>query len=63
MFDRAEFDSEMERLKEIPCLMNDEWEYSELMDKVDAENSAKAESESSSKRDWVKSRLDRLRRY
>ena len=51
MFDRAEFDAEMERLKEVPCLMNVEWEFSELMDKVDAENSAKAESESSSKRD------------
>ena len=51
MFDRAEFDSEMERLKEIPCLMNDEWELSEAMDTADAENSAKAELEGSSKRD------------
>ena len=50
-FDRAEFDAEMERLKEVPCLMNDEWELSEAMDKADAENSAKAELESSSKRD------------
>ena len=48
MFDRAEFDAEMERLRGIPCLMNEEWELSEAMDKADAENSAKAELEGSS---------------
>lgn len=28
MFDRAEFEAEMERLKEIPVLMNEEWKNS-----------------------------------
>ena len=52
MFDRAKFDAEIERLKEIPCLMNDEWELSEAMDKADANDVAiEAELESSSKRD------------
>jgi hypothetical protein len=36
MFDRAKFDAEMERLRGIPCLMNEEWELSEAMDKADA---------------------------
>ena len=36
MVNRAEFDAEMERLREIPCLMNEEWELSEAMDKVNA---------------------------
>ena len=40
MFDRAEFDAEMERLKEIPCLMNEEWELSEAMDKAAASDVA-----------------------
>ena len=40
MFDRAEFDAEMERLKEIPCLMNEEWELSEAIDKADANDVA-----------------------
>ena len=52
MFDRAEFDAEMARLREIPCLMNEEWELSEAMDKADASDAAtEAELESSSKRD------------
>mgnify|MGYP003335903064 CR=1 FL=1 len=32
MFDRAEFDAEMERLKEVPCVMNEEWELSEAIE-------------------------------
>ena len=44
MFDRAEFHAEMERLKEIPCLMNEEWVLSEAMDKTNAaKESEKAE--------------------
>ena len=51
-FDRAEFEREMEELKKIPVLMNEEWELSEAMDKADANDVAiEAELESSSKRD------------
>ena len=40
MFDRAEFDAEMERLKKIPCLMNEEWVLSEAMDKAATDDGA-----------------------
>ena len=51
-FDRAKFEQEMEELKKIPVLMNEEWELAEAMDNAAASDAAtEAELESSSKRD------------
>lgn len=33
-FDRAQFEAEMERLKQIPTLMNEEWESSRWVDEA-----------------------------
>ena len=39
-FDRAEFEREMEELKRIPVLMNEEWELSKAMDEHEQDSDA-----------------------
>ena len=39
-FDRAKFEREMEGLKRIPTLMNEEWELSKAMDEQEQDSDA-----------------------
>ena len=39
-FDRAKFEQEMEELKRIPVLMNEEWELSKAMDEQEQDSDA-----------------------
>ena len=39
-FDRAEFEREMEELKRIPVLMNEEWELSKAIDEQEQNSDA-----------------------
>ena len=39
-FDRAKFEQEMEELKRIPVLMNEEWELSKAMDEQEQNSDA-----------------------
>ena len=39
-FDRAKFEQEMEELKRIPVLMNEEWELSKAIDEQEQDSDA-----------------------